>query len=211
MLARMAVSCLLLMLATAVSAQDKEKARAGFGDYAVTLTEVGALIAYKGEAICIGSYLAVFNPGYKGTLVSSREGWKDGQVAVSADGRTVTLEAKLPKGRFTYSATVTNTGVRTTTRVFVAEGAEVGPVECAAFQIPTSLVQGGSVEVVNAAGMPIDSQPIPAVGKRGPMARHGEALTIKTPTRNIVIASLSPAALYPFDARVDQYAKQQGI
>ncbi|MBM4048875.1 MAG: DUF4838 domain-containing protein [Planctomycetes bacterium] len=43
------------------------------------------------------------------------------------------------------------------------------------------------------------------------MARHGEALTIKTPTRNIVIASLSPAALYPFDARVDQYAKQQGI
>ena len=63
--------------------------------------------AHKGTVVSIGSYVTVSTPGYKASLVSSRDAWRGGRVSVA--GRTVTLEAKLPKGTLTYSATVAST------------------------------------------------------------------------------------------------------
>jgi len=198
------------MVSLAASAQRGER-RVSAGDYSARITDVGIVVAHKGDTISIGSYFTVFAPGYKGSVISSREGWRKGRVSVSADGRTLTLEAKLPKGSFTYSATVSSKGVRATARVSVAEGTEVGPVEYAVFQMPPKLVKGGTVEVWNTAGTVIDHRRIPAVGRRGAMARRGDGLAIKTAARTIVVSSPSPMGIYPFDARVERYGKQQGL
>jgi len=210
--ARRIGSCLfaaMVLASSVLPAQQKNQVRAG--DYAVEMTEQGFQITHKGERITLGSYFCVFKPEYKGSLVSTSEGWKAGRVSVSRDGRTITLEAKLQKGGFTYSATVSPKGVRVATRVKVVEDVEVGPVEYAAFQIPTGLVEGGTIEVFNAAGMTVEEKPVPSVPKRGGMTRRGDGFVIKTSKRNIVMSSASAMGLYPFDARVKQYGNRQGI
>ncbi len=209
------VACCLFAVLTgagiAAPQQEKEGSRVSAGDYAVLMSEAGIVVEYKGEPISIGSYFTVYNPDYKGLLVSSRDAWREGDVSVSEDGRTVTLEAKLPQGDFSYSAAVSEKGVRVTARVTVVEGAVVGPVEYAAFQIPPELVEGGTVETWNAAGATVEHTPVPAIPQRGSIAPHGQGFTIKTTERSIVVSSLSPLGLYPFDARVEQYGKQQGL
>jgi len=95
--------------------------------------------------------------------------------------------------------------------VAIAEGATVGPVEFAAFQIRPELVAGGTVKVMNAAGVVVDRKPVPSVGKRGGMARGGDAFAVKTAERTIVASTLSPVGIYPFDARVKQYGSRQGL
>ena len=210
MLARYAMVALLAASA-ALAAQPKPEQRVSAGDYAATLSDRGIVVEHKSVPITIGSYFAVFKPEYKGTLATSSEAWKKGTARVSADGRTVTVEATLPQARCSYSLTVTEKGVRTTARVTVAEGAEVGPVEFAAFQFPPSLVEGATVEVLNAAGAVIDRKPVPAVGRRGGMARSGDALAIKTQARTLVVSSPSAIGIHPFDARVKQYGSRQGL
>ncbi|MEW6360313.1 MAG: DUF4838 domain-containing protein [Planctomycetota bacterium] len=196
-------------LAPLLLAQEKNEVAAG--DYSVRLTERGFEIAHKGRPVTVGSYFSVCKPEYKGTLVSSSEGRKVGKASVSKDGRTLTLEATLPAGSFAYSATVSPNGVRVETRVALAKDAVVGPVEYAAFQMPTALIEGGSVEVFDAAGMVIDEKPIPAVPKRGGMARHGDGFIVKTAERSIIVSTASPMGLYPFDARVANYGDRQGL
>ena len=126
--ARQAVAGLLLLLlgsAWAAPAEDGA-GRVSAGDYVVRMTAAGIVVTHKGTPISIGSYLSVYGPGYKGSVVSSREGWRTGRVSV--DGHTVRLEARLPKGSLTYSATVSIRGVRVEARVTLAEGVAVGPV-----------------------------------------------------------------------------------
>jgi len=212
MLSRRTGFLLLALSVGALSAApDHDASRVSAGDFTVAATERGFVILYRGETVCLGSYVNGFRPGYKGTLVSSGEGWKTGTVSRSEEGRTITLQAAFPEGTLTYSAMVSEAGVRVTARVSLAEGAAVGPVEYAAFQLPPSLTERATVEVVNAAGMVTDSLPVPSVGKRGAMAGSGEALVFKTPAMNLTVSSASPLGLYPFDARVAQYGTQQGL
>ena len=200
-----------LTAAVAAASEDAAGKLVSAGGYAVGMTESGVTASHKGEAISIGSYLTVYEPGYKGSILSFREGWRRGNMSVSADGRTITLQAKLAKGSLTYSATASPRGVRVTARLAAAQGASVGPVEYAAFQFPSALVEGGTVEVRNAAGETKDRKAIPAVPKRGAMARGGDVLVIKTAARNVVVSSASPVGVYPFDARVERYGKRQGL
>jgi len=209
--ARQAIAGLLLLLlgsAWAAPAEDGA-GRVSAGDYVARMTAAGIVVTHKGTLISIGSYLSVYGPGYKGSAVSSREGWRTGRVSV--DGHTVRLEAKLPQGSLTYSATVSSRGVRVEARVAVSEGVAVGPVEYAAFQFPPGLVEGGVVEVLDAAGITVDRRPIPAVPKRGGMARRGDVLTVRTAERTIVVSSLSSMGIYPFDGRVERYGRQRGV
>ncbi|NCQ29951.1 MAG: hypothetical protein GW802_21420, partial [Armatimonadetes bacterium] len=160
MLSRRTGFLLLALSVGALSAApDHDASRVSAGDFTVAATERGFVILYRGETVCLGSYVNGFRPGYKGTLVSSGEGWKTGTVSRSEEGRTITLQAAFPEGTLTYSAMVSEAGVRVTARVSLAEGAAVGPVEYAAFQLPPSLTERATVEVVNAAGMVTDSLP----------------------------------------------------
>jgi len=214
MLARPIALALLVLLAAAVpdaAAGEKDALRVRAGNYAVRMSASGLKVTHKGETVSIGSYFSVSTPGYKSVLVSSGDGWHKGRAAVSPDGRTITLEADLKKGRFTYSATVSEKGVRAAVRLAVAEGETVGPVEYAVFQMPPHLVAGGTVEVWNAAGLVAERKAIPKVGKQGGMARGGDAIAVKTPARTIIVSSASPTDVYPFDARVPRYGGSQGL
>jgi len=96
MAARRFVAQLMAALAaTAAAAPAGETAthRAAAGDYAATLSEKGVVVFHRGVPVTLGSYFTVCTPGYKATLVSSREALRAGSVTRSADGRTLTLEA----------------------------------------------------------------------------------------------------------------------
>ena len=96
------VVVILIAGGIAVAQEDRQATRVSAGDYAAVMGETGIVVEHKGEPICIGSYFNVFGPDYQGSPVSSRDGWREGRVFASEDGRTVTLEAKLPQGDFTY-------------------------------------------------------------------------------------------------------------
>lgn len=205
------LSAALMVFCLAVCARGEDKKEITAGDYTVRMSERGVEIAHQGEPVTIGSYFSVSTPGYKSSLLSSREGWKSGRVTVAPDGRSITLEAKLPKGSFTYTAEASPEGVRVTARVALVEGVEVGPVEYAVFQLPTTLVEGGTVQVFNAVGMTVAEAPIPSVPKRGGMAQSGDGIIVKTAKKSIVISTASPMGIYPFDGRVESYGAQQGV
>jgi len=77
------VACCLFAVLTgagiAAPQQEKEGSRVSAGDYAVLMSEAGIVVEYKGEPISIGSYFTVYNPDYKGLLVSSRDAWREGE------------------------------------------------------------------------------------------------------------------------------------
>lgn len=205
---RLCILLLLTFLVSTVLAQNKYENIISAGNYSVRMTIRGFEVFYKGEQISIGSHLSVFNPGYKGYLVSLRKAWEGGHVSVSDDKHTLVLEAKLPEGSIKHSATVSPEGVRITSQVKIIKDTEVGPVEHAAFQIPTKLMKDGrTIEVFNLAGVMKERVFIPSVPKRGRMARCGAKFVIKTPARNIVISS-AQLPIYPFDARVRRYEDQ---
>ena len=201
----------LLAASVAFAAQPQKGRRVSAGDYAATLSVRGVVVEHKGKPITLGSYFAVYHPEYKGTYATLSDGWKKGTVHTSADGRTVTMEAALPQARCSYAVTVSEKGVTTTARVTIPDDVAKGPVEYAAFQFPTTLIEGATVDVLNVSGTVIDRKPIPAVGKRGAMARRGDALLIKTAERTLVVSSASGIGIHPFDARVKRYGSRQGL
>lgn len=200
---------LLLCCVTAAGAADQRDTVLRVGDYTAALTDHGLVVTHRGETICHGCYLTVFKPGYQGQLIGWTPAWRAGTV--TADGRSLRLAAKLPQGTLTYLVELSAEGVRTTAKVGIDAGVEVGPVEYPVFQLPAKVVAGATVEVYSSAGIRVDRQPVPDPPKRGGFAQGGEELRLRAAERTLVITRLSGNAVYPFDARVEQYGRQQGL
>ena len=198
-----------IALCAPLSAAEDPVAKAG--DYEARLTQSGLVVSHKGERISLGSYFSIWTPGYKSGLLSYGHLWKASRPERSEDGRTLTLAAAVAKGRASYAVTVSGAGVRVVLKIQLAKRADMGPSEYPAFMIPPEALEHGVVEVLNAAGITTGSKPVPAVPRRGGILGRGDELIVKTPKRNIVASTTSPAGFYPFDARVKQYGKRQGI
>jgi len=201
---------LIASLHTSVHAADPDLT-AMAGDYAARMTSSGIVITHDGETVSLGSYFSLWTPEYKSTNIGYGHVWGKCRPVLSGDGRTLTLEAKTPKGEARYSVTVSRDGVKTILKIKLEEDVVLGPSEYPVFMIPPEIVAGGTVEVANAAGITSGSKRVPEIPKRGGFLGHGDVLTFKTPTRKIVASTTSAAGFYPFDARVKQYRDRQGL
>ena len=206
------LTVLLLMLAGAACALGAEApVTIARGDWSATLAAAGLTLTHGGEVLSRGSYLNVFTPGYRGSVLGSSEGWKKGTVTVSADGRTATLAADLPGGRYSYAVALEETGVRVTLRLTLAADAEVGPVEYSIAQIPTEALADGEIEVIGAAGGSLSRTPIPAEIRSGGLCDSGPIIVFRTPRRNLVVEALDFGSVYALDARNEKYGARRGI
>jgi len=181
------------------------------GDWSATMGPSGVSLTYGGQVLSQGSYLNVFQPQYKGTVIGTAEAWKRGTAQAAADGHAVMLSADLPGGKLSYEAALEEIGVRLTLRVTPAAGVETGPVEYAIAQIPAEVLAGGTLEIANAAGSVTNRVPIPAEAVNGGLAPGGPVLTFKTAQRNLIFEAADFGTVYPFDARHDKYGSRQGI
>ena len=205
------VATLLALLVGAPALAAPEPVTIKTGEWSATFGPTGVALTQGGQVISGGSYLQVFTPEYKGSLIGSAEAWKQGKVDVAAGDRAATLAADLPNGRYACQVELTDAGARITTRVSVAAGAQVGPVEYAILQIPEGLVAGGSVEVWNAAGLVTTKAPVPPeAGQRG-MTPAGQGIALRTPARGIVVEAEDFGSVYPLDARHERYGARRGI
>lgn len=205
----MRATLLLLCCLTVASAADQRDVVLTAGDYTATLTDHGPVITYEGTVICQGCYLTVFKPKYAGSVVGWTAAWRDGTV--TADDHSLRLTAELPGAQVEYLLELSANGVRTTAKVALDEGVEVGPVEYPVFQIPPAVVEGATVEMFNSAGIRIAREAVPDPPARGGFAPGGDELRLRAPDRTLVVTTQTGRSVYPFDARVAQYGKQQGL
>ncbi|MCE5241292.1 DUF4838 domain-containing protein [bacterium] len=181
------------------------------GDWSATMGPGGLALSYAGEVVSKGSYVNVFTPGYKGTVIGTAGAWKPGTARASADGKTVTLTADLPGGRLVYEAALEDAGVRITLRVTPAAGAEVGPVEYSVAQVPAEFLTGAVIEMANVAGSVTASLALPTEPANGGLAPGGPVMAFKTPKHNLIFEAPDFGTVYPFDGRHDKYGSRQGI
>jgi len=181
------------------------------GDYEARMTKAGLSVSYKGKIISLGSYFTLWTPEYEQAYLSYAQALAVSQPVLSEDGQTLTLKADGTNGSIMYVVTLSENGVRVALRIKVTEGIIKGPSEYAPFQLPPGIVKAGSVEVANAAGIIVDSKPIPSIPSRGGFTSSGDRLTIKTPEKNIVISTTTPYGISAFDWRVERYGSKQGV
>lgn len=201
------------MLPAAVcGAQDKAPFQLSAGDYAVTVDSRGVSIAYGGTPISLGSYFTLFRPDYKGTLVAWTDCWNAGTLTATPGGREATVQVTKPEASARCIVAVSEKGVRVTASVALAATAAVGPVEYPVAQFPPDLAAGGTIDLLNVAGMVVESVPVAATPSRGYFgSQRGDVLVLRTPQRKVTVSSASAVGLGPFDARVPQYGQRQGI
>ncbi|OGV70532.1 MAG: hypothetical protein A3K19_24735 [Lentisphaerae bacterium RIFOXYB12_FULL_65_16] len=197
---------------SSVRAAPTAPAKLSAGDYAVTVDERGVSVTHQGTPISIGSYFNVFQPEYKGSLVGWGDCWQAGTLKAAADGRSATAEATQPKAKASFAVAVSEKGVQVTVTVSTAEDAACGPVEYPVFQFPPALAEGATVELLNAAGMTTDSVAVPTTPKRGNFSsQRGDTFILRTPQCNVTVSTPSYVGIAPFDGRVENYGKQQGV
>jgi len=200
------------VLALAGWAQAKPPLQLGAGEYAVTVDNRGVSLVHGGTPISLGNYFTIFRPEYKGTLVAWTDCWEGGALTAAPDGRSATLEVTKPEAKATYGVAVSERGLRLTVSVALAATAAVGPVEYPVVQFPSELAAGATVDLLNVAGMVVESLPVAATPTRGHFGtQHGDVLVLRTPQRKVTVSCESAVGLAPFDARVPQYGQRQGI
>lgn len=182
-----------------------------WGKWAATLGPSGLALSYDGEIISKGSYLQIFQPGYKGSVLGTAEAWKQGTALASTEKHTLILAAELPQGQLTYEAQLEEAAVRFTLHVSLKEGVAVGPVEYVLAHLPAEMWAGGSVEVADDAGAIVARELIPSTPVSGGLAPAGPILRFKGARRNVVVEALDFGTVYPFDGRHERYGLKQGL
>ena len=200
----------LVVVLTGILASAADTAETvSLGPWRVSVGERGLEVRHDDLLVSLGSYFAVFTPGYKGSLVNYGQFWAAAKTSHAE--RCVRAEAKLPEGSATYEVSLDTMGVLIDLRITLTEGTKPGPTEYAVLQFPPDLVRGGKVETLNVAGTVIDTKPIPDEAVRGGMARNGDLIRVHTTKGVFEVASETGVSIYPFDARVPQYGKRQGL
>ncbi|MEN6664673.1 MAG: DUF4838 domain-containing protein [Phycisphaerae bacterium] len=208
---RLCVCLALLMLGAMVANAADKPVTAVRGDWSATLDAKGLSLTHGGTLISKGSYVNVFTPEYKATLISSVDAWKKGTATVSADGRTLSLAADLPGGHYGYDVTLEDAAVRVTVRVSLVADAQTGPVEYAIGHIPAELLKGATIEMANIAGTVTSREPLPEQVGSGGLAPAGPVMTLKTPERTIIVEAVDFGNVYPLDGRAERFGSKQGI
>ncbi|MHB8994483.1 MAG: DUF4838 domain-containing protein [Armatimonadota bacterium] len=202
----------VLLLLTVVAAYGAEApVTATRGDWAATLDAKGLSLTHQGTVISKGSYLNVFGPEYKGTVLGSADAWKRGQARTSADGHAISLMADLPGGQYLYEVALEAQAVRVTLKLNLAADAQTGPVEYAIGHFPADLVTGAMLEMANIAGTTTSRTPVPEQPGQSGLAPAGPVMTLRTPQRTITVEAVDFGNVYPLDARQERYGAKQGI
>ncbi|MCK5802042.1 MAG: hypothetical protein KAI66_04380, partial [Lentisphaeria bacterium] len=200
--------CLCLAI-SASAVKGAEPVEIKQGEYRAVVSERG-LAVYHGETrLSLGSYFTIFTPEYKGSLLSYGAFWKSAKVRRWPSGIEAT--ADLPGGRVRYRVDVQPDGVDVELGVILVAGADRGPTEYAAFQIPPDLVAGGTVQILNVAGAVVEKKAVPETPKRGGMTRSGDVMRIHTADRTLEVSAGNGMGVYVFDARVEQYGARRGL